>query len=83
MRQHVAIVFEDPDSGFAVTFPDLPGCVVFAQSMADAPGLAVWALAEHLNDMFEAGEPIPASTSIAILVTLPQNSEGVAIGVVV
>ena len=59
MRQFVAIIFKDPDGGFAVTFPDLPGCVAFTATLDVAPVVATAALAGHLEEMAARGEPVP------------------------
>jgi predicted RNase H-like HicB family nuclease len=76
MPQYVAILFADHGDGFAVTFPDLPGCVAFAQSTKDAPSVAARALAYHLEEMRASGETIPDPTSEAELMAAPDNAGG-------
>jgi predicted RNase H-like HicB family nuclease len=81
MRQFVAIVFKDPDGGFAVTFPDLPGCVAFASTLQDAPGVATRALAQQLEDMEAHGEPVPDPWPLESLIGHPDNANAMAIRV--
>jgi predicted RNase H-like HicB family nuclease len=74
MRQFVALIFSDPDGGFAATFPDLPGCVAFASALLDAPGVATRALAERLEDMEARGERIPEPSRIEDLIADNANA---------
>jgi predicted RNase H-like HicB family nuclease len=81
MRQFVAIIFKDPDGGFAVTFPDLPGCVTFAATLDDAPVAAMRAIAEHLEEMASRGEPVPEPSTLEALTGNPDNADGIAMHV--
>jgi predicted RNase H-like HicB family nuclease len=81
MIDYTAIVFKDPDSGFAVTFPDLPGCVAFAQTLPDVPRIAWRALSVHFYEMRKAGELIPAATAHGMLASNPDYADGMAIEV--
>ncbi len=81
MRQFVAIIFKDPDGGFAVTFPDLPGCVTFAATLDDAPVVAMRAIAEHLEDLAARGEPAPEPSTLEALTGNPDNADGIAMRV--
>ncbi len=78
MRQFVAIIFKDPDGGFAVTFPDLPGCVTFAATLDDAPVVAMHAIAERLEEMASRGEPVPKPSTLEALTRKPDNADGIA-----
>jgi predicted RNase H-like HicB family nuclease len=81
MRQFVAIIFKDPDGGFAVTFPDLPGCVAFTATLDVAPVVATAALAGHLEEMAARGEPVPEPSTLEALTGKPDNSDGMAMRV--
>jgi len=81
MRQFVAIIFKDPDGGFAVTFPDLPGCVTFAATLDDAPVVAIRAIAEHLEDLAASGQPVPEPSTLEALTGNPDNADGMAMRV--
>jgi predicted RNase H-like HicB family nuclease len=59
MPAFIAIVFQDPDGGCAVTFPDLPGCVAFTDQFDNAGCDGAAVLAKHLQAMLAAGEAFP------------------------
>ena len=50
-------------SGFSVYFPDLPGCVSYGATLAEAQRNARDALALHLYGMEKDGDPIPAPSA--------------------
>lgn len=52
-------VFESSGSGYAVYFPDLPGCVSFGSSFEEAQKEAEEALGLHLYGMEKDGDDIP------------------------
>ena len=52
-------VFEPSGSGYAVYFPDLPGCVSFGSSFEEAQKEAEEALGLHLYGMEKVGDDIP------------------------
>lgn len=52
-------VFEPSSSGYAVYFPDLPGCVSFGSSFEEAQKEAEEALGLHLYGMEKDGDDIP------------------------
>lgn len=55
-----------PDSGkYSVCFPDLDGCVTYADSLADARAEAMDALALFLCYLEDRGDPIPEPSSYA------------------
>jgi predicted RNase H-like HicB family nuclease len=63
MRYYPALIVQndgdtDPD-GFAVVFPDLPGCTSDGATVQEAAVMAAEALALHVEGMREEGEPIP------------------------
>ncbi len=51
MRYYTAIVHQDGDSAFGLTFPDLPGCFAAADSWDDIPAAATEALDLWFEDM--------------------------------
>ena len=53
-------VFEPSGSGYAVSFPDLPGCISYGDSFEAAQREAADALGLHLYGMEKDGDPIPA-----------------------
>ena len=57
-------VFEPSENGYSVYFPDLPGCISFGASFAEAQKEAEDALGLHLYGMEKDGEVLPAPSMI-------------------
>ncbi|MCR4666389.1 MAG: type II toxin-antitoxin system HicB family antitoxin [Desulfovibrio sp.] len=53
------------DQGYAVFFPDLPGCNSQGETLPEAFSMAMEALAGHLEAMADDGEIIPAPSGEA------------------
>lgn len=60
-------IMEPAQEGFGVWFPDLPGCVSYGESEADARQQSIEALAFHLEGMAEDGEAFPRPSSINVM----------------
>lgn len=56
-------VFEPTDVGYSVYFPDLPGCISYGKTFAQAQKEAEDALGLHLYGMEKDGEEIPVPSS--------------------
>lgn len=52
-------IFEKEDDSYNVSFPDLPGCYTFGNSIEEAYSMAKEALELHLYGMEEDGDLIP------------------------
>ncbi len=57
-------VFDYADDGISIEFPDLPGCLPFADNTDDAVKNAKEALLLHLYGMEEDNEDIPEPSSV-------------------
>jgi predicted RNase H-like HicB family nuclease len=79
MRQYFAVIIQDPDMDFSVTFPDLPGCVATAATFEKARAIAGEALASHLVDMERNGEPVPEASTLQAIVDGEDSHCGAAI----
>jgi len=75
MFEFPAIVFEDPEGRFVVTFPDLSECVAFASSLEAAPHAAAQALGALLAEMELVGEPIPQPSRVEAIRGDPQSQD--------
>ncbi len=63
-KQTFQLVFEpDPDGGYTVTVPALPGCVTYGSDMEEARKMAREAIELYLEDLSESKEKIPESDS--------------------
>jgi predicted RNase H-like HicB family nuclease len=75
MRQFFAVVFEELDGEFVVTFPDLPECVTFVESLEAAPVAAAEALADRLLKLEWIGESIPEPSTYEAVRCDPRNAD--------
>lgn len=78
MADYIALVRKTPDTDFAVSFPDLPGCVTTGREFDDAFVDAREALALHLEGMAAEGEPIPAPSRFEEILADPDNRDALA-----
>jgi len=52
----------EPEGGFTVTVPALPGCVTWGEDYEHAIAMAKEAIEGHLEVLAELGQPIPVET---------------------
>lgn len=72
---YAAIVEGDRAEGYSAFFPDLPGCVTAAATMAELLPAARDALALHLRGLVEDGETPPEPTPLEALPRDPEVTE--------
>lgn len=58
-RTYAAMLEPASEGGFGVSFPDLPGCVSFGETLEDAVREAGDALSLHLEGMAEDNQALP------------------------
>ena len=58
------IKYDRGDKAYTVEFPDLPGCVTFAETLAEAKAKAEEGLSGYLASIFDRGFKIPAPSKI-------------------
>ena len=57
---HFPAIFQaEPEGGFTVIIPSLPGCVTFGKNLNEAKKMAKEAIELYIEDMVEDGEIIP------------------------
>jgi len=59
MRFHIYLRPE-PEGGFTVFVPSLPGCITWGKDLAQAREMAADAIAAYLESMRESGDPLPS-----------------------
>ena len=69
-----AVLSPDPDGGYTVIFPDLPGCVTEGDTLAEALYMASDAMAGWLYSTEEHKETIPAPSEIDSVTLEPGES---------
>ena len=57
------VIIEKGESSWGAHVPDLPGCIAVAETRQEVTALIKDAIAFHLEDMREHGEPIPLPAS--------------------
>jgi len=63
---HFSVVLSpEPDGGFTVTVPALPGCVTHGDDLESAKRNAREAIECHLGSMLKHGESIPVDETIS------------------
>lgn len=60
MAYAVALIREEKNSIFDISFPDFPGCVSAATNLNDAIARGAAALAVHIKKMGETNQTLPA-----------------------
>lgn len=62
MRTYSIVVDPDPEGGYTVTVPALPGCITQGETVDECLANAKEAIALYLEDLEASGEPIPEET---------------------
>ena len=50
---------EEPEGGYTVTVPTLPGCVTYGENVRDAIEMAKEAIALYIESLIAHGEDVP------------------------
>ncbi|OFY69749.1 MAG: antitoxin HicB [Bacteroidetes bacterium RIFCSPLOWO2_12_FULL_37_12] len=50
---------EEPEGGFTVIVPSLPGCITYGEDLQNAMDMAKEAIEGYIEVLKEQGEPIP------------------------
>ena len=59
-KLNLNVVFRaEPEGGFTVLVPSLPGCITYGKSIQEAQKMAKEAIILYLEDMVEQGEELP------------------------
>ena len=58
-RTYRILLHEEPEGGFTVTVPALPGCITYGDSLSQALEMAKEAIEGYIELLKEQGEPIP------------------------
>jgi predicted RNase H-like HicB family nuclease len=74
---YIAIIHEEPNSDFGVSFPDFPGCITAGRTLSEAKDMAAEALTGHIEVMRETGEPVPDPSTLDEVMSKPDFQDGV------
>lgn len=81
-RRYIGLVHKDTDSGYGVSFPDLPGCITAGGTLEEAREMAAEALALHLDGLEEDAAAILPPSSANAIIAHPDAADALAIIVV-
>ena len=74
---YTTVFREEPEGGYTVIVPLLPGCVTYGKTFEQAEKMAKEAIGLYLESLAEHGEKAPVETNRSLLirvdVTSPQN----------
>lgn len=60
---HYNLIFQpEPEGGFTVTVPALPGCVTYGKNLREAKAMALDAIKAYLTSLKKHKEPIPSDS---------------------
>jgi len=54
----------EPEGGYTVIVPSLPGCVTYGETLTEARSMASDAIAVYLKSLKKHGEPIPDDSEV-------------------
>ena len=54
----------EPEGGFTVMVPALPGCISYGRTLGEAKAMAKDAINSYLESLRKHGEPIPDDTGV-------------------
>lgn len=80
-KVHLDVIFRsEPEGGFTVLVPALPGCVTYGKDLSEARQMAHEAITLYLEDMLAEGEKLPQDTQTYLTnteVQLPSSKQTV------
>ncbi len=63
-RRYKILLREEPEGGYTVTVPVLPGCVTFGKTLNEAIDMAREAIEIYIETLSERGEDIPTEDGL-------------------
>ena len=79
MTAYIGLIRKDKKSDYGVEFPDFPGCITAAKTLAEAHAIAQEALNAHIEFLAEDGEIIPEPSLLEEIISKKTNKGAVAI----
>lgn len=59
MHNYKILLQKEPEGGFTVTVPVLPGCITYGENLDEAIAMAKEAIELYVEDLRERGDDIP------------------------
>jgi len=72
--QYNVIFRAEPEGGFTVIVPSLPGCISYGKDLGEAREMAIDAIQGYIESMRKNEEPVPSDEeNFVSLISLPAN----------
>ncbi len=62
--QYCILLRKEPEGGYTVTVPTLPGCITFGETVDEAIAMAREAARVYVEDLREKGEKVPTEEGL-------------------
>jgi len=59
MRTYKIHLHKEPEGGFTVSVPTLPGCITYGEDVDEAIAMATEAIELYVEELHERGESVP------------------------
>ncbi len=59
MHTYKILLQKEPEGGFTVTVPALPGCITYGENIDEAIAMAKEAIELYIEELTDRGDPIP------------------------
>jgi antitoxin HicB len=74
VRSYRILLREEPEGGYTVSVPTLPGCITYGENIPDAISMAREAIALYIQSLVAHGEEIPSEAgTLEYTITVPIN----------
>lgn len=74
IHHYTAIFQKEPEGGYTVIIPVLPGCVTYGETIEEASLSAKEAIESYLGSLAKDGEPVPTDVSFVATIDVPHES---------
>ncbi|MEK7099458.1 MAG: type II toxin-antitoxin system HicB family antitoxin [Patescibacteria group bacterium] len=64
--RYTVLFQEEPEGGFTVTVPALPGCITYGKNLDDAKEMVADAILGYIASLQKHNEPIPSDSATLI-----------------
>lgn len=72
VRSYRVLLREEPEGGYTVSVPALPGCITYGENIADAIAMAREAIDLYIESLLAHGEEVPSEeNTLEYTITVP------------
>mgnify|MGYP001562794685 FL=1 len=75
IHHYTAIFQKEPEGGYTVIIPALPGCVTYGETIEEAQGAAKEAIESYLGSLTKDHEPLPTDISFVSTIDIPEKAD--------